>query len=75
LVARAHEEGKEGEFCRRAEAVPSPVMAYRNPQHGRGAAAMCGGAFGQWAEPVRPPASVHQPRGTGLGLHASVTAI
>jgi hypothetical protein len=75
LVAQAREKEKEGEFCRRAEAVPSPVVAYRKPQHGRGAAATCGGAVGQWAEAVRPPASVHRPRGTGLGLHASVTTI
>jgi hypothetical protein len=73
LLGRARKERKG--VCRRTEAVPSPVVAYRKLQHGRGAAATCGGAVGQWAEAVRPPASVHRPRGTGLGLHASVTAI
>jgi hypothetical protein len=62
LVARAREKEKEGEFCRRAKAVPSPVVAYREPQHGRGAAATCGGAVREcasaaWHRP-RPPRSV-----------------
>jgi hypothetical protein len=35
---------------------------------------MCGGADGQWGMAVRPPASAHRPRGTGLALHASVMA-
>jgi hypothetical protein len=34
----------------------------------------CGGADGQWGMAVRPPVSARWPRGTSLGLHASITA-
>jgi hypothetical protein len=54
LLGCSGARGRKGrEFCKRAEAVPSPVVAYRKPQHGRGAAVTCGGAVGQWAEAVR----------------------
>jgi hypothetical protein len=33
---------------------------------GAEAVATCGGAGGQWRMAVRPPASAHGPRGTGL---------
>jgi hypothetical protein len=73
LLGRARQE-RMGSFIGAQRRFRLTVVAYRKPQHGRRAAATCGGAVGQWAEAVRPPASVHQPRGTGLGLHASVTA-
>jgi hypothetical protein len=65
---------RKGEFYRRVEAVPPHRRGLQELQHGRGAAATCGGADGQWGMAVRPPASAHRSRGTGLGLHASVTA-
>jgi hypothetical protein len=65
---------RKGEFYRRVEAVPPHRCGLQELQHGRGAAATCGGADGQWGIAVRPPANAHRPRGTGLGLHASVTA-
>jgi hypothetical protein len=65
---------RKGEFNRGVEAVQSHRRGLQELQHGRGAAATCGGATGQRAMAVRLPASAHRPRGTGLGLHASVTA-
>jgi hypothetical protein len=65
---------RKGEFYRRVELVPPHRRGIQELQHGRGAAATCGGADGQWGMAVRPPASAHRLRGTGLGLHASVTA-
>jgi hypothetical protein len=65
---------RKGEFYRHVEAVPPHRHGLQELQHGRGAAAMCGGADDQWGMAVRPPASAHRPRGTGLGLHTSVTA-
>jgi hypothetical protein len=75
LVARARRGIKEGGFIGTQRRCRLTVVAYKKPQHGRGAAATCGGAVGQWAEAVRPPASVRRPCGTGLDLHTSVTAI
>jgi hypothetical protein len=74
LVVRAHEGKGRGGFYRRIEAVPPHRRGLQELQHGRGVVATCGGANGQWGMAVRPLASAHQPRGTGLGLHASVTA-
>jgi hypothetical protein len=65
---------RKGEFYRRVEAVPPHRRGLQELQHGRGAVATCGGADDQWGMAVRPPASAHRPRGTGRGLHASVTA-
>jgi hypothetical protein len=65
---------RKREFYRRVKAVPPHRRGLHELQHGRGAAATCGGADGQWGMAVRPPASAHRPRGTGLGLHASITA-
>jgi hypothetical protein len=65
---------KEGKFYRHVEAVPPHHRGLQELQHGRGAVATCGGADGQWGMAVRPLASARRPRGTGLGLHASVTA-
>jgi hypothetical protein len=64
---------RKGVFYRRVEAVPPHCRGLQELQHGRGAAATCGGADGQWGMAVRPPASAHRLHGTGLGLHASVT--
>jgi hypothetical protein len=66
--------GKRGGFHMRVEAVLPHRRGLQELQHGRGAVATCGGADGQWEMAVCPPASAHRPRGTGLGLHASVTA-
>jgi hypothetical protein len=65
---------RKGEFYRRVEEVPPHCRGHQELQHGREAAATCGRADGQWGMAVRPPVSAHRPRGTGLGLHASVTA-
>jgi hypothetical protein len=65
---------RKGEFYRCLEAVPPHCRGLQELQHGRGAAATCGGADDQWGMAVRPPVSAHRPRGTDLGLHASVTA-
>jgi surface antigen len=73
LLGRAREK-EGGGFYRRVEAVPPHRRGLQELQHGRGAVATCGGADGQWGMAVRPPASAHRPCGTGLGLHASVTA-
>jgi hypothetical protein len=74
LLGRVRKERK-GSFIGAQRRFRLTVVAYRKPQHGSGAAATCGAAVGQWAEAVLPSASMHRPRGTGLGLHASVTAI
>jgi hypothetical protein len=63
---------KEGEFYRRLEAVPPHRRGLQELQHGRRVVATCGGVDGQWGTTVRLSASAHPPRGTGLGLHASV---
>jgi hypothetical protein len=73
VLGRAREERK-GKLYRRVEVVPPHHRGLQEFQHGRGAAATCGGADDQWGMAVRPPASAPRPRGTGLGLHASVTA-
>jgi hypothetical protein len=74
LLGCARKERK-GSFIAAQRWFRLTVVAYRKPQHGCGAAATCGGAVDQWAKAVHPSVSVHRPRGTGLGLHASVTAI
>jgi hypothetical protein len=74
FLGRARKERK-GSFIAAQRRFRLTVVAYRKPQHGRGAAGTCGGAVGQRAEAVRPLASVHRLRGTGLVLHASVTTI
>jgi hypothetical protein len=65
LLGRARKERK-GSFIGAQRRFRLTVVAYRKPQHGHGATTTCSGAVGQWAEAVRPPASVHRPRGTGL---------
>jgi hypothetical protein len=75
LVARACEEGKEGEFYRRAEAVPSHHRGLQETPAWARSSGDVRRTVGQWLEAVRPPASVHRPRGTDLSFHASVTVI
>jgi hypothetical protein len=58
---------RNGEFYKRVEAVLPHRRGLQELQHGHRAAATCGGME------VPPPASAHRPRGTSLGLHASVT--
>jgi hypothetical protein len=74
LLGRARKERK-GSFIGAQRRFRLTIVAYRKRQHGRGAAATCGGAVGQWPEAVRPQESVHRPHGTDLSLHASVTVI
>jgi hypothetical protein len=73
-VARARKGKGRGGFYTCVEAVPPHRRGVQGLQHGRGAAATCGGADDQWGMAVRSLASAHRPRGTGLGLHVSVTA-
>jgi hypothetical protein len=61
------------EFRRCVEAVSPDLCGLQEHRHGAEAVATCGGADDLWWMVVRPPASVHRPRGTILGhLRASL---
>jgi hypothetical protein len=67
-VARMREEMRQGGLYApwRIETVSPHLRGLHELQHGRGVVVTCGGAGGQWRMAVRPPASAHRPRGTGL---------